>query len=56
MHHGGSSTDQASLGQPEQNYPVTAHMVDQVTQIRRCAAKLSEKLGREPNDDERRKN
>ncbi|MEK9773375.1 MAG: sigma-70 family RNA polymerase sigma factor [Opitutae bacterium] len=41
-----------ALANQSKTIRLPVHMVDRVTQIRRSAAKLYEKLGREPTDDE----
>jgi len=41
-----------ALANQSKTIRLPVHMVDRVAQIRRCSAKLSEKLGRDPTDDE----
>ena len=41
-----------ALANQSKTIRLPVHMVDRVTQIRRSAGKISEKLGREPTDDE----
>jgi RNA polymerase primary sigma factor len=41
-----------ALANQSKTIRLPVHMVDRVTQIRRSSAKLSEKLGRDPTDDE----
>lgn len=41
-----------ALANQSKTIRLPVHMVDRVTQIRRCAGKLADKLGREPTDDE----
>lgn len=41
-----------ALANQSKTIRLPVHMVDRVTQIRRCSLQLAEKLGREPSDDE----
>ena len=41
-----------ALANQSKTIRLPVHMVDRVAQIRRCSANLSEKLGRDPTDDE----
>ena len=41
-----------ALANQSKTIRLPVHMVDRVTQIRRCSLQLAEKLGREPTDDE----